>query len=342
MQNLINQFMATGFGDNSAQRLLVAVTLFIALELFFLAILPFFLKRFGTHVPADQRHPSRIIFDFLSRVPFLVWAILSLAIAASILILPPRAEMVTRAFVLILSVTLAILLIRRLLEYFIGKLMHGKDGGALPAILDDFLAIVLWILGVLLVLSNIGVNVTSLVAGLGIGGVAIALASQRILGDIFSSFSIYFDKPFREGDYIVTGEHSGFVRKIGLKTTRIQAVAGEEIIIPNQELTQARVRNYRRMHERHVEFDLTLAPDTPAEKLRKIPMIVRSIIEPMGLLTFDRVTFMKMNKMGVTFSVVYQVKNSDHISHVNALQDINFKIYEELQKEGILLGQLVP
>jgi small-conductance mechanosensitive channel len=188
------------------------------------------------------------------------------------------------------------------------------------------------------VLSNLGVNVTSLIAGLGISGIAIALASQKILSDIFSSFSIYFDKPFREGDYIITGEHSGFVRKIGLKTTRIQAVQGEEVVIPNQELTQARVRNFKRMQERHVEFDLLIAPDTSIENLRKVPDIIRGIIEHLDVLRFDRATLTKISKAAITFNVVYDVKNSDHVTYINLLQEINLQLLERLRNEGIFLG----
>jgi small-conductance mechanosensitive channel len=339
MKSFLIHILAFGIYGNSVERLQIAALTFCVFSLIFVTILPFIFRRLMPRISTDERHIGVTTLRFFSSVSTWVWEILALAVTLRLLILPARIDFIVTAVLLISIVILSILLLQRMIEYAVLRFMHVPDASqGLPTILRDVIVIVLWILGILLVLSNLGVNVTSLIAGLGISGIAIALASQKILSDIFSSFSIYFDKPFREGDYIITGEHSGFVRKIGLKTTRIQAVQGEEVVIPNQELTQARVRNFKRMQERHVEFDLLIAPDTSIENLRKVPDIIRGIIEHLDVLRFDRATLTKISKAAITFNVVYDVKNSDHVTYINLLQEINLQLLERLRNEGIFLG----
>lgn len=339
MQQTLQFLLENGIYGNSAERVLLSLLTFPVLYLLFLRVLPFFLKRLRSPAFTTNQNVLTIVIGFVQKIPSPVWAILALVIALRWLILWPKVEYLVAATSLCMVVILGVLLLQRILEHLLGRFMRvaGSDQNP-PAIFQNILTILLWILGILLILSNLGVNITSLIAGLGIGGVAFALASQRILADIFSSFSIYFDKPFREGDYIVTGDHSGFVRKIGLKTTRIQAVQGEEVIIPNQELTQARVRNYRRMNERHVEFDVLVAPDTSLEKLRQIPLMIRGIIDALDSLHYNRVTLTKISKLAITFTVVYEVKNNDHEMHMNLLQEINLRILEEFRRVEIALG----
>lgn len=339
MQNTIQSLLETGIYGNSAERLLLSLLTFLVLYLVFLQVLPFVLKRLRSPTFTTDQTVLGTVITFVQKIPSLVWGSLALVIALRWLMLPPRIEYLVAAVSLFLVVILGVLLVQKILEHVLSHFMHvtGSEQKP-PAIFQNVLSILLWILGTLMILSNLGVNVTSLIAGLGIGGVAFALASQRILADIFSSFSIYFDKPFREGDYIVTGDHSGFVRKIGLKTTRIQAVQGEEVIIPNQELTQARVRNYRRMNERHVELDILVAPDTSVEKLRLVQTIIRGIIDSLEPLHYNRVTLTKISKAAITFTVVYEVKNNDHDMHMNLLQEINLRMLEEFRRVEIALG----
>lgn len=340
MQQFLQEISSNGILGNSPQRLLLALLTFLALSLVFLSIVPFFLRVMQSYAAKRESRLYGTILQFLSKIPYIVWGLLSCTLALKWLILPATAQVVLSAFSLIIIVIIGVLILQRVLEYAFLRYTHAPEGydHAFPSAIRDFFGLLLWLLGALLVLSNIGINVTSLIAGLGIGGLAVALAMQRILGDIFSSFSIYLDKPFREGDYIVTGDHSGFVKKIGLKTTRIQALEGEEVVIPNQELTQSRIRNYKRMQQRHIEFDVTVMSDTPSDKLRKIPQIARTIIDKLGLLRFERTTLTKFAKSGITFTIVYDVRNSDYDSYINLQQEINLQLIEELRKEGIGLA----
>ena len=187
-------------------------------------------------------------------------------------------------------------------------------------------------------LSNLGINVTSLVAGLGVGGIAIAFALQNILNDLFSSFAIYFDKPFVVGDFIKIGEHAGTVEKVGIKTTRIRSTTGEELIISNRELTSARVQNFKRLNERRSIFTIGVVYETTAEKLRRIPSIIQTIIESQSLNRFDRVHFKTFGDFSLNFEVSYYVQTTDYKKFMDTQEIVNLKIVEAFEKEGISMA----
>lgn len=195
--------------------------------------------------------------------------------------------------------------------------------------------IVLWAFGGIFILSNLGVEVTSLVAGLGIGGIAVAFALQGILSDLFSSFSLYFDKPFRIGDFIVIGEHSGTVEKIGIKTTRIRTLQGEELVVSNAELTTTRVQNFKKMTERRVPVQFGILYETPVDKVRKVLEIVKDIFDNLESARLDRVHFTTYGDSALMYEVIYYVGSSDYTEYLNAQQQFNFALMEEFAKEGI-------
>lgn len=178
---------------------------------------------------------------------------------------------------------------------------EGKGARTATNVVVLIIKVLLWTIGIILILSNFGISVTSLVAGLGIGGIAIAFAAQNLLSDLFSSFSIYADKPFQPGDFIVVGDKKGVVKSVGMKTTRIKALQGEEIIIPNKELTTATIQNFKKLQERRVEFSLGLAYETPNEKLRKVPEIIKGIITSFEVLRFERAHFKAFGDFALIF-----------------------------------------
>lgn len=189
-----------------------------------------------------------------------------------------------------------------------------------------------WLVGIILLLDNMGYKVSTIVAGLGIGGIAVALAAQAVLGDLFSYISIVFDKPFQPGDFIVVDNHMGTVENIGIKTTRIRSVDGEEIIFSNSNLTNSRVKNYKRMISRRVVLTLGVTYDTPLEKLKKIPDIIKTIIASEKDVNFDRAHFNNFGGSSLDFEVVYIVDGNDYNRYMDIKQSINFKIAEEFQK----------
>ena len=191
---------------------------------------------------------------------------------------------------------------------------------------------VVWLVGIILLLDNMGYKVSTIVAGLGIGGIAVALAAQAVLGDLFSYISIVFDKPFQPGDFIVVDNHMGTVENIGIKTTRIRSVDGEEIIFSNSNLTGSRVKNYKRMISRRVVLTLGVTYDTPLEKLKMIPEIIKAVIVPEKGVRFDRAHFNSFGSSSLDFEVVYIVDGNDYNAYMDIKQAINFRVAEEFKK----------
>jgi MscS family membrane protein len=206
--------------------------------------------------------------------------------------------------------------------------------GAL-SIFNSLSQLAVWSLALLLALQNFGVDITALAAGLGIGGVAVALALQRILGDLLSSLSIAFDKPFVAGDFIIFDQLMGTVEHIGIKTTRIRSLDGEQIICANSDLLNTRIRNFKRMRERRVAFQIGLVYHTPYEKLVKVPSLLRNAVEAQANVRFDRAHFKAYGEFSLLFEVVYYVLSADYNDYMNVQQGINLMIFESFQNEGL-------
>lgn len=194
---------------------------------------------------------------------------------------------------------------------------------------------VIWIAGIIFFVNNIGYNVTSIIAGLGIGGIAIALAAQAILGDLFSYFVIFFDKPFEIGDFITVDDKAGLIEYIGLKTTRIRTLSGEQLVFSNQDLTNSRLHNFKRMEKRRVVFSIGVVYSTPPEKLKTIPGIIRNCIERMPDTVFDRSHFAAFGDFSLNFETVYFVTSADYNMFRDRQQELNFSLLTTFEKEGI-------
>lgn len=224
-----------------------------------------------------------------------------------------------------------------LIDYVVNRWKSNDDVATAAAY--DFLAsivkVVLWVFAFIFVLSNFGINITTFIAGLGIGGVAIAFALQKILGDLFSSFAIYFDKPFIVGDTIQVGQFMGTVQKIGIKTTRIKSLQGEEIVMANEKLTSEDVQNFGKMEERRNVFQFGVLYETPAEKVKAIPDMVRDIFKDLESVRLDRVHFRSLGDSALIFEATYFALNPEYNFLLDLQQEINLKLMERFQKEGI-------
>jgi small-conductance mechanosensitive channel len=195
--------------------------------------------------------------------------------------------------------------------------------------------VILWAAGILFLIDNLGYDITAIIAGLGIGGIAIALAAQTILGDLFSYLVIFFDKPFEIGDFIIMDDKMGTVEYIGIKTTRIRTLNGEQLICSNTDLTNSRVHNYKRMQERRVVFEFRLVYHTPLAKLKIVPQMVRRIIESTETTRFDRAHFKSFGDFSLIFEVVFYVLSPDYNIYMDIQQSINIKLLELFEKEQI-------
>lgn len=193
----------------------------------------------------------------------------------------------------------------------------------------------LWVIGVIFLLDNLGFQISAIVAGLGIGGIAVALAAQAVLGDLFSYVAIVLDRPFELGDFIIIGEHMGTIEHVGIKTTRVRSLSGEQLVFSNSDLTNSRIRNYKRMSRRRVVFRFGVVYATSARQLEEIPETVRRIIEAVPETMFDRAHFFSFGNFSLDFEVVYYVNGNDYNRYMDIQQTINLAIKEELSQRGV-------
>lgn len=194
---------------------------------------------------------------------------------------------------------------------------------------------IIWGLAVVFFLDNLGFKISTVIAGLGIGGVAIALAAQAVLKDLFSYLSIIFDRPFEVGDFVIVGEYLGVIEHIGIKSTRIRSLSGEQVIFSNTDLTDSRVRNYKRMDKRRVLFKLGVTYQTTLAQVKEIPKVIENIIKNVPDTIFDRAHFFSYADFSLVFEVVYYVLTSDYNKYMDIQQEINFAIKEEFEKRNI-------
>jgi small-conductance mechanosensitive channel len=218
------------------------------------------------------------------------------------------------------------------MSYFIRKQERGDEKVRQLRGMTVLINIFIWGIGVVFLMDNLGFNISAVIAGLGIGGIAIALAAQAILGDLFSYFVIFFDRPFEVGDFITAGDKSGTVEYTGIKTTRIRALSGEQLVFSNTDLTNSRIHNFKKMQERRVVFKLGVVYQTPAAQLEEIPKIVRAIIEKHNDVRFDRGHFASYGDFSLNFEFVYFVFGADYVKYMDTQQSINLEIYKEFEK----------
>jgi small-conductance mechanosensitive channel len=256
-----------------------------------------------------------------------------------VLTLTPRIEQIINRAGIVLLTLLVIAFTVSLVRYGF-KEYNRKQGGdaardrALKGVVGLTTALV-WVIGALFMLDNLGFKISTVIAGLGIGGIAIALAAQALLGDLFGYFVILFDRPFEIGDFVIVGDQMGVIEHFGIKTTRIAGLGGEQIVVSNKDLTDSRVRNYKRMTKRRVVFRLGVTYQTPVERLREIPGIVADVFREIEGTTLDRVHFFSYGDFSLIHEIVYYVDGNDYTRYMDLQQTANLRIYEEFEKRGI-------
>ncbi|MGX9374958.1 mechanosensitive ion channel family protein [Pantoea ananatis] len=202
-------------------------------------------------------------------------------------------------------------------------------------IMGILLRVLVWVMMLLAILSNMGIDITALVASLGVGGIAIALAIQTVLSDVFASLAIGFDKPFEHGDFIVFGDIAGTIEHIGLKTTRLRSLSGEQIVCSNTILLQQTIHNYKRMQQRRIVFRFGISYATPSEQVREISEQVKTIIQGIEMTRFDRAHFLAFDDSKLTFEVVYFVLSADYNQYMDIQQEINLQLMAALEERNI-------
>ena len=266
--------------------------------------------------------------------------IASFYLAIGSLVLHPILDRTIKVMVVIISTIFAIRLFSAAIEYIVKIywLNYQPDNVNLEQSIDAIipaLRIAIWLIGIVFLLDNLGFDISAVVTSLGIGGVAIALASQGVLQDLFSYFSILLDRPFELGDFIIVGDYLGTVEYVGIKTTRLRSINGEQIIMSNTDLVGSRIRNCKRMRQRRIVLKFGVVYETSAEKLAQIPDLIREIIEATENASCDRAHFSGYGEYSLDFEVVYFINTSDYAVYMNAQQEINLAIKTKFAEREI-------
>jgi small-conductance mechanosensitive channel len=331
----------SGLGGNTWDDLGDAALVFAAVLLGFWGFRVLVLSRLRALVKRTRTTADDELVAALGAIGMPAGVVVALFVGLQTLVVPPFVVKVAWAILLVVLTVEGVKIAQHVMAFLLRRsiVRFGRsDDESVVALLQMLVRIVLWTVAILLILSNLGLEVTSLVASLGIGGVAIALAVQNILGDVFNSFSIYLDRPFEVGDFIVIGEHKGTVKRIGLKTTRMQSLGGEELVIPNSQLTSSRVQNFKRLQRRRVLFGFGVEYGTSVERLRKIGETIGDIIRAIEGVEFDRAHFKHFSDSSLDFEVVYYVLSSEYNVYMDLQQQINLAIVEALEKLGVAMA----
>lgn len=337
---MVMAFLGKMFFGNTLQSWLIASGIVV----FSFLILVIIQKIMIRHLSRLATSSEKQIYDFfsaiLSSTKHFFLFIVSLYIGSDFFVLQPNILNIwNKIFFIVVIVQIALWGgrgINLLININVKKRMADDAASATTISVLGFISkLLLWSVALLLMLDNLGVNITSLVAGMGIGGIAVALAVQNILGDLFASLSIVIDKPFVVGDFIVVDQLRGTVEHIGLKTTRLRSLGGEQLIFSNNDLLKSRIQNYKRMVERRVVFSFGVVYQTPPEKLPLINNILTEIIGKQEQVRFDRVHFKEYGESALNFEAVYFVKNQDYNLYMDIQQTINLDIFRRFRQEGI-------
>lgn len=241
--------------------------------------------------------------------------------------------------IMVVSTFFVVRIITSVISYFVENFIRSQAEQAIRKKQARGILIivksVVWMVALVFLVDNLGYDITTIITGLGIGGIAIALAAQTILGDLFSYLVIFFDKPFEIGDFIIVDDKMGTVEYIGIKTTRLRTLGGEQLVCSNTDLTNSRVHNYRRMERRRVVFKFGVVYNTAADKLQQIPAMVKSAIEAQKFTEFDRAHFLSFGAYSLDFETVYYVLSADYNQYMDIQQDINLQLFTQFEKTQI-------
>ncbi len=333
-------FLDTVILRNTVETWALALTAGLA-TLFILPVIQrYAAKRLAEFAKRTETQWDDILAEVLLKTRRLFLSIIALYVAAGFLTLPPRMAAGIRIVTIVALLVQAGLWLSAAMtavieNYRRRRLADDRAAATTVGALGFIARLALWTVILLLTLDNVGVDITALIAGLGIGGIAIALALQNILGDLFSSLSIVLDKPFVIGDFLIVDDFLGTVEHVGLKSTRVRSLTGEQVVFANTDLLRARVRNFGRMAERRITFEVGVTYQTPREKLQEIPRIIKAAVEAQPQTRFDRSHFASYGDFALTFETAYYMLKPDFNLYMDTQQAINLHIHEAFEREGI-------
>lgn len=332
------------FLGNTIAAYLTSLSLAVILILLIYMVRYILLRKVKTWIRSSSNDLDDVVFEMIEVVTWPFIFAFSIGISSRFLNINDKIDNAIRIVSLIVGIYFVIKIAIRAVEYIAYKTierLEKEDRGtdsSIVKVLKNVAIGIIWTVGIIIALENSNVDVSALVAGVGVGSIAIAFALQSVLEDIFASFSIYFDKPFRVGDVVEINGIVGKVMKIGIKTSRIKTLSGEELVVPNQNVTTSNIRNYKRMRERRIEVTFGVVYNTPAEKLKKILTLVKETLEDENKAELDRIHLKELGESAIVYEMVYYVKSSDYSVYMDIQQDINFEILTKFEKEDIELA----
>ena len=336
-------FFANTFYGNAVWRWFVALGVILFVWLVVRIVLRLAIRRLRRVVGKTPTRFDDLVVDLLYKTRFLFVLVLSLYAGSLILALPDAASRVLKSLFILALLLQAGYWGDEVVSFWINrnvkrKLEDDPSAATSMAAMGFIAKVAIWSIIILVGLGNLGINITGLVTGLGISGIAVALAVQNILKDLFASLSILVDKPFVIGDFIIVGDLMGTVEQIGLKTTRVRSLSGEQIVFSNSDLLDSRVRNYKRMYERRVVFSIGVVYQTPADVVEAIPALIREIVEQQTDVRFDRCHFKSFDASALAFETAYYVLNSDYNVYMNIQEAVNLGVLRAFEERGIQMA----
>jgi small-conductance mechanosensitive channel len=336
----MRRLLLVEYFGNSLLRWSVALVVFVAVLVALRLLRHVLYSRLARLAERTDTELDDLASQLLGRTSKLVLVAVAAAVGGRTLELPPGIELALHRLLFIAVAIQAGIWATHLLTWWIGRYLQRREEGealrvAVLGLFGFFGRLVIWSVVLLLALDNLGFDVTALIAGLGVGGIAVGLALQNVLQDTFASLSIVLDKPFVVGDFVVIGEFAGTVERIGIKTTRIRSISGELLVFGNGDLLSSRVRNFKQMNERRILFGFGVVYQTPAAQLEAIPAMVAEIFAGTDRARLDRAHFKAFGDSSLDFEVVYYVESAEYNVYMDVQQAINLALVRRFEAEGI-------
>ena len=336
----IEEIFSRTYLGNSVETWLWALGAAIVLAFVFNFILKRFVRSFASFAEKTETELDDLVSALLEKTSIMLIIIFSVYAATFFLDLTGQLKEFRKSVVVICLLVQVGFWGSGFIDYYVAKKLAGIDVGSGASIthirsLGFLVKSVLWVVLVILTIDNLGFDPTTIIAGLGVGGIAVALALQNVLGDLIASLSIILDKPFEVGDFIVVDNMSGDVEHIGLKTTRLRSISGEQLVLSNNDLLQSRVKNYKRMDTRRILFSLGVVYETSYDNLVRIPVLIKEIIDTEPKARFVRAHFRSYGDFALNYEIVYFVLTPLFDDYMDIQQNVNLKIFKKFSEEEI-------
>ncbi|HPN38098.1 MAG TPA: mechanosensitive ion channel family protein [Melioribacteraceae bacterium] len=334
---MIKKFLDIRYFGNSVYDYIIAVSIFI-ISILLISVLKYVVKKYIFKSVNESIESKEHKFNNFKKYLVPLLYLTGFYLAFESLQIPKNVEKIVQTIYIILNTYYIVKFVGRVLNLILTGYINKADeesGKKKIKALTSLFNVLVYVIGFLFLLDNLGINVTAIVAGLGIGGIAVALAAQALLGDLFSYFVIFFDRPFEIGDFITVDTKSGTIEQIGIKSTKIRSLTGELIIVSNSNLTNSRIHNFKALKRRRYVFTISVTYQTTLDKLKIIPNIISNIISMHEKAELDRCTFASFGNSSLNFEIVLFYDSSDYKEFMITLDSINLQIFEDFKKNQI-------